>query len=87
MLLMVEKGIRGGLCHCIYQYPKAGNKYMKELPYTQYCDVNNLYGLSMSQKLPVNNSEWIKYTSQFSDDLIKDYNEENDEGYSLEVDV
>ena len=93
MLLMVEKGIRGGICHCIYQYPKAGNKYMKnydknkELLYIQYCDVNNVYGLSMSQKLPVNNSEWIKDTSQFNDGLIKDYNEENDEGYSLEVHV
>ena len=29
MLLMVEKGIRGGMCHVIYQYGKANNKYMK----------------------------------------------------------
>ena len=29
MLLMVEKGIRGGICHAIYRYPKANNKYMK----------------------------------------------------------
>ena len=31
MLLMVEKGIRGGICHCIYQYAKANNKYIKRL--------------------------------------------------------
>ena len=30
MLLMVEKGIRGGVCHSVYQYAKANNKYMKE---------------------------------------------------------
>ena len=29
MLLMVEKGIRGGICHAIYRYAKANNKYMK----------------------------------------------------------
>ena len=30
MLLMVEKGIRGGICHSIFRYAKANNKYMKE---------------------------------------------------------
>ena len=29
MLLMVEKGIRGGICHVIHRYAKANNKYMK----------------------------------------------------------
>ena len=29
MLLMVEKGIRGGIYHSIYRYAKASNKYMK----------------------------------------------------------
>ena len=28
MLLMVEKGIRGRICHAIYRYAKANNKYM-----------------------------------------------------------
>ena len=30
MLLMVEKGIRGRICHTIFQYANANNKYMKE---------------------------------------------------------
>ena len=29
MLLMVEKSVRGEICHSIYQYAKANNKYMK----------------------------------------------------------
>ena len=29
MLLMEEKGIRGGICHVIRRYAKANNKYMK----------------------------------------------------------
>ena len=41
----------------------------------------------MSQKLPANNFEWIEYTSQFNEDLIKSYNEESDQEYSLEVEV
>ena len=56
MLLMVEKGIRGGICHAIHQYAKANNKYMKdydknkELSYLKYWDVNNLYDLAMLKK-------------------------------------
>ena len=30
ILLMIEKGIRGGICHAIYRYAKANNKYMKD---------------------------------------------------------
>ena len=37
--------------------------------------------------LPVNNFEWVKDTSQFNEDFIRNYNEERDEGYFLEVDV
>ena len=43
----------------------------KELPYFQYWDVNNLHGWAMSQKLPVNNFEWIKDNSQFNEDFKK----------------
>ena len=41
----------------------------------------------MSQKLPVNNFEWIKDTFQFNEDFIKNYNEESDERYFFEADA
>ena len=50
MLLMVEKGIRGGICHIIHQYMEADNKYVKDYDknkeslYLKYWNVNNLYG-------------------------------------------
>ena len=39
----------------------------------------------MLQKLPVNNFEWIKDTSQFNEDFIKNYNEESDQGILLKL--
>ena len=59
----------------------------KESSYLKYWDANKLYGWAMSQKLPVNKFEYMEYTSQFNEDFIKNYNEESDEGYFLDVDV
>ena len=58
MLLMVEKGIKGGICHEILRYAEANNEYMKnydkkESLYLIYLYTNTLYGWAMSQKLPV----------------------------------
>ena len=57
MLLMIEKGIRGG----IYQ---AGHRYAK---------ANNLYGWAMSQKMPINRFKWVKQKkkSKFNEHFIK----------------
>ena len=49
--------------------------------------INNLCGWAILKMFPVNNFEWVKDTSQLNEDFIKSYNEENDEGYFLEVDV
>ena len=93
MLLMVEEGIRGGICHSIHRYAKANNKYIKnynendESSYIQYLDANNLYGWAMSKKLPVNGLKWLEDTSEINEEFIKNYDENNNKGYILEVDV
>ena len=57
----------------------------KKLSHVQCWDLNNSY--DYTQKLIVNNFDWLKDTSQFNEDFIKNYNEESDKGYFLEVDV
>ena len=70
MLLMVEEGSRGGICHAIHRYAKANNKYMKnydedeESSYIQNLDANNLYGWAMSEKLPERDFKWKKNLSK-----------------------
>ena len=58
MLLMVEKGIWGGITQAVKRYARANNKYMKDLYnpneksiYLQYLDANNLYVWAMVQNL------------------------------------
>ena len=91
MLLMVEEGIRGGICHSIHRHAKANNKYMKnydenkESSHIQYLDANNLYGWAMSQKLPVNGFKWVN--NEINEEFIKNYDENCDKGYILEKDV
>ena len=93
MFLMVEKEIRGGICHSIHRYAKANNKYMKnynkneESSYIQYLDANNLYGWAMSQKLPANDFKWINNVSKINEKFIKNYDEDSDKGYIFEVDI
>ena len=90
MLLMVKKGIKGGICHAIHRYAEANNKYIKdydknkESSYIQYLDANNLYGWAMSQKLSVDGFKWKKNISKFHEDFIKNFAENSDKGYILE---
>ena len=98
MLLMVENGTRGGISQAIHRCAKANNKYIRNYDkdvissYLVYLDANNFYGWAMSQKLPVNGFKWVKYLSEcnsikFNEIFIRNYNENSDKGYFLEVDV
>ena len=97
MLLMVEKGIRGGICQAIHRHAKSNNKYVKnydkniESSYLAYLDANNLYmyGWAMTQKLPINGFKWVEESklSRFNERFIKNYNKNSNIGYFLEVDV
>ena len=66
MLLMFEKGIRGGISIITNRYGEANNKYMgnrfnknKLNKYLMYLDANNLYGCAMSEKLPTHGFKWL----------------------------
>ena len=66
MLLMFEKGIRGGISIISNRYGEANNKYMgnrfnknKLNKYLMYLDANNLYGCAMSEKLPIHSFKWL----------------------------
>ena len=66
MLLMFEKGIRGGISMISNRYGEANNKYMSQgfnrnklIKYLMYLDANNLYGRAMSLKLPTHGFKWL----------------------------
>ena len=93
MLLMVEKGIRGGITEAVKRYAKANNEYIKGLYsldeksiYLQYLDANNLYGWAMVQNLPTHGftcEDGEDFTPEKIDELVK----KDKRGYLLEVDV
>ena len=66
MLMMFERGIRGGITHISKRYSEANNKYMKDYnsqkksKFIQYLDANNLYGWAMIQNLPTHGFKWMK---------------------------
>ena len=90
---MVEKGIRGGICHGIYRYAKANSKYIKnydeneESSFLEYLDANIIYGWAMPEPLPVNGFDWMGDLSKIDEDFIKNYDKDSDKGYILEVDI
>ena len=93
MLLMFERGIRGGITQSVHRWAAANNPYMEEYDkskptnYLQYLDANNLYGWAMSQPLPTGGFKWIKCGKVDPKSLVNKYAAEKDHGYLLEVDV
>ena len=90
MYEMIEAGLRGGMTQTTCKKVEANNKYMgsdydknKASSYINYLDANNLYGLSMIQKLPYRNLKWDGKITE--EDIINYDNGRT--GYILEVDL
>ena len=90
MYEMIEAGLRGGMTQTTCKKVEANNKYMgsdydknKASSYINYLDANNLYGLSMIQKLPYRSLKWDDKITE--DDIINYDNGRT--GYILEVDL
>ena len=90
MLLMFERGIRGGITQSFNRWAKANNPCMgsdfapdKPTKYLQYLDANNLYGWAMSQPLPAGGFKWVSVKPSKISELAK----RKSKGYLLEVNV
>ena len=89
MLLMFERGIRGGITQVVKRYVRANNKYMKDYDpqepsrYLQYLDANNLYRWAMSQLLPTGGFKWVDVRPE----EVKELSDKEDREYLMEVDV
>ena len=90
MLLMFERGIRGGITQSVNRWAKANNPYMgsefdpdEKTNYLQYLNANNLYGWAMSQPLPTGGFRWV----DIKPDKISKLAKRKSKGYLLEVDV
>ena len=90
MLLMFERGIRGGITQLVHTWAKANNPYMsseyaphKPTRYLQYLDANNLYGWAMSQPLPTGGFKWVDIKHNNVGKLVNS----SEKGYILEVDM
>ena len=90
MLLMFERGIRGGITQAVHRYVRANNKYMGDkfnpkefISFLHYLDANNLYGWAMSQLLLTGGFRWVNVDSNDINKPAK----HKDKGYLLEVNV
>lgn len=93
MIMMIERGIRGGICQVSHRYAKANNKYLpnydphEDTSYLMYLDANNLYGYAMSQPLPMGEFQWITNLNEIDEHWIADIEDNGDYGYIFEADV
>ena len=95
LLLMFERGIRGGITQSVHRWATANNPYMgsdydpsKPTKYLQYLDTNNLYGWAMSQPLPTGEFHWVEFREDWSPEAtVEELVVKKDHGYLLEVDV
>ena len=90
MLLMIERGVRGGNSNAFCRFSQANNKYMKDFDESQpskyilYLDANNLYGWAMSKGLPSGGFRWLDWNEAVEWERIV---ETEGVGCFLEVDL
>ena len=93
MLLMVEKGTKGGIGHAIRRYGKANNKYMKNYDKNkESCiQVQVIYidGQCLKNCLQVvlNEKKAFINLMKTSQEISEKHDEDSEKGYILEVDV
>ena len=91
MLMLFERGIRGGITHISKRYAEANNKYMKDYnqnkpsSYIQYRDANSLYGWAVTQKLPTHGFKWVDNGKNEVINLLE--KRDTNKGYIFEVDL
>ncbi|KAG8233740.1 hypothetical protein J437_LFUL003810 [Ladona fulva] len=92
MILMIEKGIRGGISQCSNRYCKANNKYLenynpeKGSTFITYYDANNLYGWALFRPLPFSYFRWLN-REEIAALEIENVPEQGKKGYILKVDL
>ena len=90
LLVIIEKGIRGGIWDGTHWYAKNNPKYAqnydknKESSYLMYWNMNNFYQLAISQNLLLAGFKWVGSTFQFNKGFTENYNDDSKEGYLLE---
>jgi hypothetical protein len=91
-LLLIERGIRGGISTICNRYSRANNPYVpgynpdESSKYIMYLDANNLYGYAMSEPLPTGNFGFLSAEQIQAFDLFE-HGEESTTGFILEVDL
>ncbi|CAG9840822.1 unnamed protein product [Diabrotica balteata] len=96
----MEKAIRGRILVCSNRYSEANNKYTSRYAptrpskYILYLDVNNLYGWTMSEALPIGVFKWIEDVTKFGvNNLLEGHidimsmPDDAKEGYFFQVDM
>lgn len=92
MIHFFKKGIRGGISQCSGRHFEANNKFLpnynpdEKSTFIMYLDATNLYGHSMSQKLPVGNFKWLS-EEEIRHFKIEDVSDDSEYGFVLEVDI
>ena len=79
--MFFEQGMRGGLSYINKRYSGISKNN-----HILYLDINNLYGCTMRQYLPISNFKWVKNIDKTKQKLMR-IKDNSSTGYVLEVDL